>query len=92
MNDKNIIYVEEYDDNPYVFLYGQTLRNVVVTIDNLSESYGYLSCGQICALTLEEVESMVEGIKRVCIDFQIKYLSPRSFFKHNSLALESGEL
>lgn len=89
-NDKNIIYVEENDSAPFVFLYGQMLRNVVVTLDPDNSDYQELSSGEVYAIMLEDCDTMIKEVERTCIDFEVKYIPAEYFFDRNSETLEAG--
>lgn len=83
-NDKNIIYVEKDNNAPYIFLYGQMLRNVVITLDSDEEDYKELSRGEVWALTYKDCDKLIKGVERTCIDFDIKYIAFEALYNGSS--------
>jgi hypothetical protein len=89
MTDKNILYVEQNHITPYLYLYGQTVRNSLMCIDPVDFHYISLSKGGIPSVSTGKLNRILEDLKRTAIDFEVRYIS-KGYFKyegHNLLRL-----
>lgn len=86
MEDKNIIYVEQNHITPYLYVYGQTLRNILICIDAMDFHYLSLSKGGIQIVSKGKLNRILEDLKRMAVDYEVRYVS-REHFKYEGRSL-----
>lgn len=81
MPGENILYVEQNHATPYLYVYGQTIRNILVSVDFGDMHYATLSKGGIRPVSTGKLNRILEDLKRMAIDYEVRYVS-KEYFKY----------